>query len=78
MPSISIDISHELFEQMNQFPNIDWNLIISRMFEEYFKELSRLDELATDSQLGMKDVAEISKLIEASAWKKFKQRHVIR
>lgn len=48
------------------------------MFEEYFKELSRLDELATDSQLGMKDVAEISKLIEASAWKKFKQRHVIR
>jgi len=59
MDKITFEIPDDL-EFIKRMPRIDWNILITRMFEEKLKEVSKMKNIASRSKLSERDVDEFT------------------
>ena len=59
MDKITFEIPEDL-EFIKRMPRVDWNILITKMFEEKLKEISKVKCIISRSKLSEKDVGEFT------------------
>ncbi len=70
MPSITVNVDHDLKERMDKHPEINWSEVTRQAIQEKIEALEVMDELTSESDLTESDVQEIADKINESGRKR--------
>ena len=75
MPNVTVSISEELKEKMDQLPELNWSEITREFLVEKVKRallLKQIDKMLGNSKLTEKNALELGEKIKKSMWKRYR------
>ena len=73
MTQFVIEIPEELKEEMEELPDLNWQLVVRRSLKRELEEVLELKRIISKSQLTEDDVKELSDKINESLAKRFRE-----
>jgi len=73
MTNMTLSIPDELAKKMKAFGEIRWSEIARRAIEERVNDMEKIEKIVSKSKLTKKDVKEISRKVNKSAYLRFKK-----
>ena len=73
MVELKISLPEELKQEMGEFPNIEWQVVVRRLLKQELDRLFKLKRIVSKSKLTEKDVAELSNKVDKSLAQRFRQ-----
>ena len=73
MPELKISLPEELKQEMEEFPNIEWQAVVRRLLKQELDRLLELKSIVSKSKLTERDIAELSNEVDKSYAQRFRQ-----
>ena len=73
MGELRVEIPEELREEMEELPNVNWQLVVRRALKRELEEILELKRIISKSKLTKEDVEELSDKINKSLAKRFRE-----
>ena len=73
MPELKISLPEELKQEMEEFPNIEWQAVVRRLLKQELDRLLELKSIVSKSKLTERDIAELSNEVDKSLAQRFRQ-----
>ena len=73
MGELRVEIPEELREEMEELPNVDWQLVVRRTLKRELEKIRELKRIIFRSKLTEEDVEELSDKINESLAKRFRE-----
>ena len=64
MPELKISLPEELKQEMEEFPNIEWQAVVRRLLKQELDRLLELKSIVSKSKLTERDIAELSNEVD--------------
>ena len=73
MAELKISLPEELKQEMEEFPDIEWQLVIRRLLKQELDRLLELKRIVSKSKLTEEDVSELAEKVDKSLSQRFRQ-----
>lgn len=73
MPNMTLAISADLKEKMDQFKEINWSEVARQAIREKTLLLERMNRLLSKSELSQADIKEFASKVNKKVWQKHKK-----
>ena len=73
MAELKISLPEELKQEMEEFPDIEWHLVLRKLLKQELDRLIELKRIVSKSKLTADDVSELSNKVDKSLAQRFKQ-----
>lgn len=73
MTELKISLPEELKQEMDEFPEIEWQVVVRRLLKQELDRLLELKRIVSKSKLTEKDVVELSNKVNRSLAQRFRQ-----
>ena len=76
MAELKISLPEELTQEMEEFPNIEWHVVVRRLLKQELDRLLELKRIVSKSELTELDISELAEKCDKSLSQRF--RHSLR
>ena len=73
MTEVVVKIPEELREEMEEFPEIEWQVVVRKLLKAQLERMLELKAIVAKSELTEKDVGELSVKVDESLARRFKE-----
>ncbi|MFB6090463.1 MAG: hypothetical protein ABEJ97_05330 [Halobellus sp.] len=73
VPKIIVDVGEPLKEQMEQYPDVEWDEVSRRAIRERLETLELVEEATVDADLSDADAAELAERIDEIAERRIRE-----
>ena len=73
MGELTIKIPEELKEEMEEFPEIEWQVVVRKLLRAQLKRMLEMKAIVAKSEFTEKDVEELSEKVDESLARRFKE-----
>ena len=73
MAELKISLSEELKQEMGEFPEIEWQVVVRRFLKQELDRLLELKRIVSKSKLTERDVSELADKVDKSLSQRFGQ-----
>ena len=73
MGELTINIPEELKEEMEEFPEIEWQVVVRKLLKAQLDRMLELKAIVAKSEFTEKDVEELSEKVDESLARRFKE-----
>ena len=73
MAELKISLPEELKQEMEEFPNIEWHVVVRRLLKQELDRLLELKRIVSKSELTELDISELAEKVDKSLSQRFRQ-----
>ncbi|MDI6810719.1 MAG: hypothetical protein QMD80_03445 [archaeon] len=73
MAELVVKVPEELKEEMEKFPEIEWQAVVRKLLKAHLKRMLELKAIVAKSEFTEEDVEELSEKVDASLARRFRE-----